>query len=98
MKAKLIVIAIALGLMNASAAGQEAGVSMREDNPFARVSDLDFDYPPFDRIESEHYLPAFRAGMAQQKAEAQAIADQGACRASKTLFLHSKYRGSYSIG
>ena len=32
MKAKLIVIAIALGLMNASAAGQEAGVSMREDD------------------------------------------------------------------
>ena len=93
MKAKLIGIAIALGLMNASASGQEAGVSMREDNPFARVSDLDFDYPPFDRIESEHYLPAFRAGMAEQKAEAQAIADQGAVPSFENTILALEVSG-----
>ena len=93
MKAKLIVIAIALGLMNASASGQEAGVSMREDNPFARVSDLDFDYPPFDRIESEHYLPAFKAGMAEQKAEAQAIADQGAVPSFENTILALEVSG-----
>ena len=93
MKAKLIVIAIALGLMNASASGQEAGVSMREDNPFARVSDLDFDYPPFDRIESEHYLPAFRGGMAEQKAETQAIADQGAVPSFENTILALEVSG-----
>ena len=93
MKAKLIVIAIALGLMLTSASGEEADVSMREDNPFARVSDLDFDYPPFDRIESEHYLPAFGAGMAEQKAEAQAIADQGAVPSFENTILALEVSG-----
>jgi len=48
------------------------------DNPFFAESDLDFQYPPFDRIEDEHYLPAFEAGMAEQLAQIDAIVAQDA--------------------
>ncbi len=45
------------------------------DNPFARPSELPYEMPPFDLIREEHYLPAFDAGMAEQRAEVDAIAD-----------------------
>jgi peptidyl-dipeptidase Dcp len=44
------------------------------DNPFFAPSDLPYQVPPFDRIAEEHYLPAFTAGMAEQRAEVEAIA------------------------
>ncbi|NUT32270.1 MAG: M3 family metallopeptidase [Hamadaea sp.] len=43
------------------------------DNPFATTSPLPYEVPPFDRVTAEHYLPAFRAGMAEQRAEVEAI-------------------------
>ncbi|GAA2578254.1 M3 family metallopeptidase [Dactylosporangium fulvum] len=44
------------------------------DNPFAAPSELPYQLPPFDRIESGHYLPAFERGMAEQRAEVDVIA------------------------
>jgi peptidyl-dipeptidase Dcp len=44
-------------------------------NPFYAPSTLPFQAPPFDKIEDAHYLPAIEAGMAQQRAEIEAIAD-----------------------
>ncbi|GAA0707942.1 M3 family metallopeptidase [Dactylosporangium roseum] len=44
------------------------------ENPFAVPSELPYQLPPFDRIEIGHYLPAFERGMAEQRAEADAIA------------------------
>ena len=44
------------------------------DNPFAEPSTLPFGLPPFEAIEERHYLPAFEAGMAGQRAEIEAIA------------------------
>lgn len=44
------------------------------DNPFFAPSDLPYQVPPFDRIAEEHYLPAFAAGMAEQRAEVETIA------------------------
>ncbi len=43
-------------------------------NPFFAPSDLPYLLPPFDRIENEHYAPAFERGMAEQAAEIAAIA------------------------
>ena len=43
------------------------------DNPFAVASPLQDEYPVFDRIHFEHYRPAFDAGMAEQRAEVDAI-------------------------
>jgi len=47
---------------------------LEETNPYARPSDLPFALPPFDRIAEEHHRPALLAGMAEQRAEVEAIA------------------------
>ena len=44
-----------------------------EENPFFTPSNLPFGAPPFDRIRDGHYMPAFDAGMAAQRAEIDAI-------------------------
>ncbi len=43
-------------------------------NPFARASTLPLQYPAFDKIHDGDFRPAFEAGMAEQRAEAAAIA------------------------
>ena len=45
-------------------------------NPFLVESSLYLKYPPFDRIEDGHYLPAFEQGMAEQLEEIDAIVNQ----------------------
>jgi peptidyl-dipeptidase Dcp len=52
--------------------------SLPASNPFAAASTLPFRAPDFSRIKDSDYLPAFLAGMAQQKAEILAIATQQA--------------------
>ncbi len=42
-------------------------------NPFLAPSPLPFGYPDFDVIPEEHFAPAFAAGMAEQRAEVDAI-------------------------
>lgn len=44
-----------------------------KDNPFLTGWDTPYQVPDFEKIKTEHYLPAFEAGMAQQKAEIDAI-------------------------
>ncbi|MEG1949287.1 MAG: M3 family metallopeptidase [Odoribacter sp.] len=45
------------------------------DNPFFSKSNAPFGVPPFDKIMSHHYLPAFREGIKQQETEIEAIID-----------------------
>ena len=42
-------------------------------NPFLTESSAPFGAPQFDKIQDEHYLPAFEAGIAEAKAEIDAI-------------------------
>ncbi|MGA2005388.1 MAG: peptidyl-dipeptidase Dcp [Terriglobales bacterium] len=44
-------------------------------NPFYAASSLPFQAPPFDKIKNSDYQPAIEAGMAQQREEVRAIAD-----------------------
>ncbi|WP_163542268.1 M3 family metallopeptidase [Occultella kanbiaonis] len=44
------------------------------DNPFAAASTLPFGLPDFAAIRTEHFRPAFDAGLAEQRAEWEAIA------------------------
>ncbi|MFZ0797902.1 MAG: peptidyl-dipeptidase Dcp [Terriglobales bacterium] len=68
-------LTLALGSVNpALAAAADFGPS----NPFYAPSALPFQAPPFDKIKDEDYQPAIEAGMAQQQAEIQAIADNPA--------------------
>ena len=43
------------------------------ENPLLAVWDTDFGVPPFDLIENDHYLPAFREAMTRHMAEIEAI-------------------------
>jgi peptidyl-dipeptidase Dcp len=55
-------------------------------NPFLAPSPLPFEYPDFDVIREEHFLPAFAAGMAEQRAEVEAItADPGPATFENTI-------------
>jgi peptidyl-dipeptidase Dcp len=63
---------IALGSINpALAAAADFGPS----NPFFAPSSLPFQAPPFDKIKDEDFQPAIEAGMAQQQAEIESIAN-----------------------
>src|SRR5688500_10179647 len=44
-------------------------------NPFAAPSTLPYQYPPFDKVKNEHFAPGFDAGMKEQLAEVEAIAN-----------------------
>ncbi|MEI6052748.1 MAG: M3 family metallopeptidase, partial [Opitutaceae bacterium] len=47
-------------------------------NPLLTPSPLPFNYPPFNLIKNEHYLPAYEAGMIENLAEITAIAQNPA--------------------
>jgi peptidyl-dipeptidase Dcp len=55
-------------------------------NPFLAPSPLPFSFPDFDAIREEHFVPAFTVGMAEQRAEVDAItADPGPATFDNTL-------------
>ena len=64
MTRKLIIAGATLALIT--------GCSNME-NPLLRESSAPFGAPEFDKIENEHYLPAFEAGIAEAKSEIDAI-------------------------
>jgi len=47
--------------------------SCKMDNPLLTPSPLPYGAPQFDKIKTEHYLPAFKQGIAEGKAEVDAI-------------------------
>lgn len=53
-------------------------IAKHSGNPFFKPYDTYQGIPDFSSIKSEHYLPAFKAGIAQHKAEIQAIIDNPA--------------------
>ena len=63
MKKELIIAGAVLALIS----------SCNMKNPLLSESSAPFGAPEFDKIENEHYLPAFEAGIAEAKAEIDAI-------------------------
>lgn len=45
------------------------------ENPFFSEYDTPFGVPPFDRVDNEHFIPAFEQGMEQHKKEVELILD-----------------------
>ncbi len=64
MTKKLLIAGTALALISSCS---------NMENPFLTESSAPFGAPEFDKIENEHYLPAFEAGIAEAKAEIDAI-------------------------
>ncbi len=71
-------VASILAVQPASGATAKPRTTASASNPFANVSTLPFQTPDFSKIKSSDYLPALLAGMAQQKREVLAIANQSA--------------------
>lgn len=64
MTKKILIAGTALALITSCA---------MKNNPLLEESSAPFGAPQFDKIENEHYLPAFEAGIAEAKAEIDAI-------------------------
>lgn len=50
-----------------------AAAAANPDNPFFKPYGTPFDVPPFDRIKTEHFLPAIQEGIRREQAEVDAI-------------------------
>lgn len=61
-------------LASAGCSKKETGTSL-EGNPFQEVSTLPLGAPDFSKISDEHYLPAIKAGIEQQREEIRAIVE-----------------------
>ena len=75
---QILILAASLafgGVAYAAAPAAKPAVSIDASNPFAKPSTLPFQYPAFDKVKDEHFMPAFNAGMAQHLAEIEAIAN-----------------------
>jgi len=46
---------------------------LKSDNPFFNTYDTPFEVPPFEKIKSSHFMPAFLKGFEEQKKEVKAI-------------------------
>lgn len=76
--AAIVVVPAVSAAAPANRAAPAASASLPASNPFAKASTLTLQAPDFSRIKDSDYLPAIMAGMAQQKAEVTAIANQKA--------------------
>src|SRR5215472_15837168 len=65
-------------LAAAAKPSRAASATLAQSNPFAQPSTLPFQAPDFSKIKDSDYLPALMAGMAQQKREVLAIANNPA--------------------
>ena len=63
-------------------------------NPFFTVSALPYQLPPFDQIQDAHYAPAFEKGMADQRAEVDAIANNPAAPTFENTIVAMEKTGS----
>jgi peptidyl-dipeptidase Dcp len=65
-------------LLSTQVMSQTADSNFGPSNPFYAASTLAFQAPPFDKIKDSDYQPAIDAGMAEQRKEMQAIAENPA--------------------
>ena len=77
---KLLLILVFSGLifMTGCKNKKEAEVKKMAENPLLVKFDTPFEVPPFDLIKSEHYLPAFKKGISEHRAEIDSIVNNPA--------------------
>lgn len=71
-------LALVLASVSNAASENPPAKVLPADNPLLTPSPLPFQYPPFDKIKNEHFLPAFEQGMAENLKEVEAIANNPA--------------------
>jgi hypothetical protein len=79
MRSRLAILITAGALMlGSSASTLDKPMDFGPNNPFYAPSTLPFHAPPFEKIKDSDYQPAIDAGMAEQRLEIRAIADNPA--------------------
>ena len=81
MKKMITIMAIA-AVVFAGCKGKKEASAVKEENPFMQEWNTPHGVPPFDKIKTEHYVPAFEEGMKQQNEEIKAIVD---CKEAPTF-------------
>jgi len=66
MKNNLVIMSIIIAGVVCGACHKKEDSALK-DNPFMQEWNTPYGVPPFDKIKTEHYLPAFEEGMRQQK-------------------------------
>lgn len=72
-KPAIIIVIVAMLLFSCSKTPQEKPLETALSNPFFEEWETPFGVPPFEQIKEEHYMPAFKEGMKQQKLEIETI-------------------------
>jgi peptidyl-dipeptidase Dcp len=75
---RILSVAATVLTAGAMAAGAQTPAAFGPSNPFYAPSKLPYQAPPFDKIKDTDYQPAIEAGMAQQRIEMDAIANNSA--------------------
>jgi len=83
----MVIILAAASLHGSSSGASQTNGQFGPDNPFYAASPLPFQAPPFDKIKDGDYQPAIEAGMAQQREEVRAIADNPAAPTFENTFV-----------
>jgi len=73
-----VLLAAGAIMMSSSVLPAQSAETFGPTNPFYAPSTLPFQAPPFDKIKDSDYQPAIEAGMAEQRKEMRAIADNPA--------------------
>jgi peptidyl-dipeptidase Dcp len=89
----LIVASIAIIGLATLAAPASGAAEFGPNNPFFAPSTLPFQAPPFDKIKDDDYQPAIEAGMAEQRKEMRAIADNPAAPTFENTFVAMEKSG-----
>ena len=79
---RLLAILCVLILAGALVGAQKPEASVSQGNPLLKEWATPFGAPPFDEIKPEHYIPAFKAGIEEQRREVEAIASAAATTSS----------------
>jgi peptidyl-dipeptidase Dcp len=88
-----LIIAAILVLGVTTLPAQAADAQFGPQNPFYAPSTLPFHAPPFDKIKDSDYQPAIEAGMAEQKKEMEAIANNPAPPTFENTFIPMEKSG-----
>ncbi len=64
------------------AASPSATADVAKTNPFFQARTTPFQAPPFDKVQKEHFIPAFKEGIRREQAEIEAIV---ACKKAPTF-------------
>ncbi|MBO4586369.1 MAG: M3 family metallopeptidase [Bacteroidales bacterium] len=89
MKRSILILSAAVMLV----AGCKNKQSENMENPFFSAWGTPYEIPDFQRIKTEHYMPAFQEGMARQKAEIDSIVNNTETPTFENTILAYEYSG-----